>query len=330
MQIVLMIPAWLLVKFVGDALAGRALTQTETTIIALPLVQAHGALLTLAAFRLRCGRLSKLGFGLPSGPATAVAVLSMPAVMFACTQWGAVAGWLWSLACEAAPGLKTMDEFSSLTAISELLQNVPLPALLLAAAVCPAVSEELFCRGLLGRGLVARWGVWRGVLLTSVLFCLLHLHPAHAGALLPIAVLLHVAYLSSRSLWLPIGLHFANNAVSLGMAKWALSRGDLPDPHAAPPVSVPLLLVSTTMAGLAIWALWSVRVRTVRVDAHGERGAEVAPRWPTVEPPPRHSDLWSIVRWEAAPLILWGLFVPTFGALMAFSLLAFALSGGEM
>ncbi|QDT15639.1 CPBP family intramembrane glutamic endopeptidase [Alienimonas californiensis] len=324
-QLFLMIPVAFAVQALGWALLGRAPTLGETSIAALPIVQIAGGLLTLAAFRWRIGPLRKLGLGLPSGPATLVACLSLPAVMFASTQWAAVAGALWAAACEAAPALEAMDGVSSLTAVNELLRSVPLPALILAAAVCPALAEELFCRGLIGRGLVARWGVWRGVALTSILFCLLHLHPAHAGALLPIAIFLHVAYLSSRSLWLPVGLHFANNAAGLMLGKALLARDALPDPHAAPPPNLALFLVATGLAGLACWAVWSVRLRTV-----DRRGGEIAPRWPTVEGPPASAPLWSVVRWEAAPLALWGLFVPGFGAVMGLSLLALLMGWVEM
>ncbi|MFH5805024.1 lysostaphin resistance A-like protein [Alienimonas sp. DA493] len=324
-QIVLMIPVWAAVQTVGGLLLGRAPTAGEASIAALPAVQLLGGLLTLGAFRLRIGSWRKLGLGLPSGPAAVVACLSLPAVMFACTQWGALAGTAWSALCDAVPKLAALDEVSSLSAVNRLLRDVPLPALLLSAAVCPALAEELFCRGLIGRGLVARWGVIWGVGLTSILFCLLHVHPAHAGALLPIAVFLHVAYLSSRSLWLPVGLHFANNAAGLILGKALLARDALPDPHAAPAPNLALFVVATALAGLACWAVWSVRARPV-----DGRGGEVVPRWPTVERPPAGSAVRFVTRWQTAPLALWGLFVPGFGALMGVSVLALLMGWGEL
>ena len=323
-QLLIMVPLYLAVRGAGGALLGRALTEPETLIVALPAAQILGAIYTLAAFRLRVGRLTKLGLRLPPAGVSAVAFLSLPAVMFACGQWGAVAGWLWAAARRAAPGLEALDGVSSLTMVNELLRTVPMPALLLAVAVCPAVGEELFCRGLIGRGLIARWGVGVGVALTSLLFCAQHLHPAHALALIPAAVWMHLSYLASRSLWLPVGLHFANNAVSILLAKWALSLDQLPDPHAAQPVSIPGFLFGTGMTVVACWAIWSLRSRPVDVA-----GREVAPRWPTVERPSERSGLGLVTKWEPWPLGLWGLCVAPLGPIAAVSLLALALGWVE-
>ena len=54
-------------------------------------------------------------------------------------------------------------------------------AILLLGCLLPAVGEELFFRGFLGRGLVARYGLVRGVALTSLAFGLLHLAPQRIG-----------------------------------------------------------------------------------------------------------------------------------------------------
>src|SRR5262249_47982166 len=45
---------------------------------------------------------------------------------------------------------------------------------ILAIGVGPGLGEELFCRGFLGRGLVGRYGVTAGILLTSLFFGIMH------------------------------------------------------------------------------------------------------------------------------------------------------------
>src|SRR5262249_22812770 len=79
----------------------------------------------------------------------------------------------------------------------------------------PALAEELWCRGFMGRGLVARFGVVGGVLLTSLFFGLLHLDPALILATGFLGLCLHFVYLTTRSLWLPMLLHFLTNSLAV-------------------------------------------------------------------------------------------------------------------
>lgn len=87
-----------------------------------------------------------------------------------------------------------------------------------------AVTEEIVFRGVLFRIVEERLGSWLALAISAVLFGLVHLagsSQAGAGAELwgAIAIalqgglLLGAAYLATRSLWLPIGVHFAWNAV---------------------------------------------------------------------------------------------------------------------
>ncbi len=79
-----------------------------------------------------------------------------------------------------------------------------------------AVFEELLSKGYLFQTLLEGVGVYPTVFLTSVAFSLLHIDNPHITLLgiinLGVAgVLFAVAYLRTRALWLPIGLHFAWN-----------------------------------------------------------------------------------------------------------------------
>jgi membrane protease YdiL (CAAX protease family) len=85
----------------------------------------------------------------------------------------------------------------------------------LIVAVGPALGEELFCRGFLGRGLVARYGTVAGISLTSILFGVMHIIPAQAMYAGLLGILLHCLALSGRSLWLAMLAHFLNNALSV-------------------------------------------------------------------------------------------------------------------
>ncbi len=83
-----------------------------------------------------------------------------------------------------------------------------------------AVGEEVMFRGYLLTGLEKAWGKWIGLLVMAILFALPHLFVEGAQesnwflftVLLALpGLMLGWAYLQSRSLWLPIGIHFGWN-----------------------------------------------------------------------------------------------------------------------
>jgi membrane protease YdiL (CAAX protease family) len=69
------------------------------------------------------------------------------------------------------------------------------------------IAEELWFRGVIGRGLTGRYGTVLGVLITSTLFALFRLDPRLAVSAFLLGVLLHLAYLAARSLAVPILIH---------------------------------------------------------------------------------------------------------------------------
>lgn len=79
----------------------------------------------------------------------------------------------------------------------------------------PGIGEELWCRGFLGRGLLANHGTVKGVLLTSVLFGLMHIEPRQIAYATVLGLLLHLSYIWTRSLLVPMVLHVMNNSLSM-------------------------------------------------------------------------------------------------------------------
>jgi membrane protease YdiL (CAAX protease family) len=131
-------------------------------------------------------------------------------------RWGMTANtWLASL----SPELRYVFELDAMQIVKRQAESTPYPILLVALALAPAVSEELVFRGLIGRGLTARWGVRGGVVLTSLLFAAAHGSPAHALATLPIGLCLHVVYRLTGTLWGAILLHAGNNALAVTVMK---------------------------------------------------------------------------------------------------------------
>jgi membrane protease YdiL (CAAX protease family) len=100
---------------------------------------------------------------------------------------------------------------------------------LLAALIVPtvgaAVTEEMLFRGILFRWLEQFGGSWAALLLTSAFFGASHLSNPNASAIAAVGiafeagVMLGAAYMLTRSLWLPIGLH----------AAWNFTQGEIFD-----------------------------------------------------------------------------------------------------
>ncbi len=100
------------------------------------------------------------------------------------------------------------------------LLAIPYPILVVALALGPAVGEELVFRGLIGRGLTIRRGIVAGVLWTSLLFGAAHAFPPHAVATIPVGLFLHLLYLYTGNLWVPILVHFFNNLLWVSLARF--------------------------------------------------------------------------------------------------------------
>ena len=99
----------------------------------------------------------------------------------------------------------------------ELLQGGPMVRLLAAVAIAGWVPfvEEVFFRGFLFQGLASRYGIFWGAITSSAIFAAAHLM---LGTMVPIFVtglLFAWVYSRSRSLWLPMAAHSAQNLVAL-------------------------------------------------------------------------------------------------------------------
>lgn len=96
---------------------------------------------------------------------------------------------------------------------------------LIGTAILPGFMEELFFRGILFRWLEQFGGSWLALALTSALFGAAHLANPNAsliaafGIAIEAGVLLGGAYMVTRSLWLPMGLH----------AAWNFTQGEIFD-----------------------------------------------------------------------------------------------------
>ncbi len=89
---------------------------------------------------------------------------------------------------------------------------------LIGTAVLAPIAEEFFFRGLVHRWFWAHFAgrPWLRAALSSIIFALGHLDSvAVVAASFPLGFINAVAYERSRSLWLPIAIHAANNALAV-------------------------------------------------------------------------------------------------------------------
>lgn len=252
-----------------------------------------------------------LALHLPSRKHLAIVlVLSTPMVLVS----GEAAAWIADLM--RSTGMpESLLRVGDLQTLNDAIRNanpwLATAVVVVFGGILPGVGEELFFRGFLGRGLVARWGPYWGILLTSFLFGAMHLYPLHVAVTFLFGILLHVVYLWTRSLLAPMILHAAYNCQAIfGNAISHGTRYDLSaDAHLPPLLAMSGLAVAVVLLAL----LYRSRVRWTIPD-----GSAWSPGFPSAEMPSERSDavLESKplgMKWVAVAVVLCLVLVAVFG-----------------
>lgn len=141
-----------------------------------------------------------------------------------------------------APGSSGEEE-----ALRNLVLGVPAPVRWLLFALVPALCEETLFRGVL-LACLRRWGKWRAVIASALVFALFHGSPVRFGPVALLGVALALVVWDTGNLWLAVAGHAAHN----GLILFALShgKGEGPPPAAA--------LASLALVGAGLVSLWLV------------------------------------------------------------------------
>lgn len=278
-------------------------SQTVKTVSPYAQAAAHATMFVFAwaALRTTVGPdwRRRLAVTRPSFAHLALLLLGFPALMLLNEGLEQVIG-------RVVPSLRDLGLPFDMEQLIKPFAEMPWPAALLVVAVAPGVAEELFCRGFLGQGLVGRYGVIAGIVLTSVFFGLIHMIPQQATFAVLMGVVLHFVYQTGRSLLLPMLLHFLNN----GLAVLAFSTGA--DDQLRFPALRELANIAKHNPGLVYpaaavlvaavaFALYRSRARLVDT---GEPGAAPwRPPYPGVEYPPEGSG--TVVVRPLPDLVTW-------------------------
>lgn len=144
---------------------------------------------------------------------------------------------------------RALQVFLQMKTFGDLLVNLFIMALL------PAIAEELFFRGALQKTLLRLSGKpWLAILISSLIFGLLH---GTFFKLLPIftlGLLLGTVYYVTRNLWYTITIHFLNNAFAV-LSVYYAGQNNFFKKLANDDISVPLYaaIISLIVAGAIVY-----------------------------------------------------------------------------
>ena len=113
------------------------------------------------------------------------------------------------------PHSQTLEPLNKM--MSEL-RNGPLVAAVLIIGFLPAICEELLCRGYIQTRLRQRWGIWPAILITSILFAILHMDLVQGILVLFLGLYLGYVTEKSGSIRPSMICHAANTAAATLMA----------------------------------------------------------------------------------------------------------------
>jgi membrane protease YdiL (CAAX protease family) len=197
------------------------------------------------------------------GPRHATGRLLVLSVLLGIALWVASAGLLEVQSLVAPPPQAYLDGFRAIHAA--LAPRNPVDALVsvLVIAVLPGLCEELVMRGVLLPSLAQAWrGSTRGpVVITALLFALIHLDPYRFAFTLALGLVLGWLRLSTGSLWPPVVAHLSLNTLTFLVAPF------VDDPSQAYTPS-PMLGAACLVSGAAVaWPL----LRAMRVSFDSPR-----------------------------------------------------------
>ncbi|MDO9680221.1 MAG: type II CAAX endopeptidase family protein [Bacteroidales bacterium] len=84
----------------------------------------------------------------------------------------------------------------------------------IAVVVFAPILEEIFCRGIILRGLLAHMSPSKAILWSALMFGIMHMNPWQAIPAFILGLLMGWIYYKTHSIWIVILIHFINNGFS--------------------------------------------------------------------------------------------------------------------
>lgn len=165
---------------------------------------------------------------------------------------------LWNSQVPLADWMSSSQE-DSVWLLQQTLNMESIPELVLSlclVGIAAAVGEELIFRGILQRYFTKNLSPHIGIILASLIFGAFHLQLSRLLPLAFLGLILGYSYYYTKSIWIPILLHLANNGFQTIGAYTTVKAGALPNIEEIPDINPVVVMVSTMiMSALAYWAI---------------------------------------------------------------------------
>jgi membrane protease YdiL (CAAX protease family) len=119
-----------------------------------------------------------------------------------------------------------------------------------ALMVVAPLTEELFFRGLLLHGFLGRYGRWRAIWASALIFAVAHLTPNQFLPALLTGLFMAWLMAATRNLWLPLLVHFGINGISVIWVGLVLDEGAAAETATRLPVVVTGAALAVLVGGL--------------------------------------------------------------------------------
>ena len=273
-------------------------TYFVTTVTVLALLSALWGVIRLATGKNCLRELARMSLGsqLALVAVTGVAVIGLSCLLMVGLR--PIDEWVF----ECWPSLSSLTNKNLMEEFVKQSHEWPLTAAVLIIGLGPGVGEEMWCRAFLGRGLVGRYGVVLGVVMTSLFFGWMHLDPHQGTMAVFMGLALYYAYLMTRSLLIPMLIHFLHNSLSVLLDRLPPEWEPVMKPleTGTDTIQVQFIFVAAALLLAAVgWALYSSRARLVRSAGSPE------PPWQLPFLPEEAELEREFARVESSPQPLW-------------------------
>lgn len=235
------------VALTAVAMVTRESAPLGSWMTGLAMVLAFGAMLPLLPLLLEVSLRDLFWLRMPGATALVAGLLLSLGAWIWALEIGTVTERLWPMSESVAKMFQEL--FSTADPVGSFVLLV----------VIPPVVEEVFCRGLVLRAMLARWSPVWAVVASALIFGAIHMNPWQFIYATWIGLVIGWAYLRTRSLGLCMLMHAVNNAASwlLIRARPDLAKASADSQPAAEHLPWPLLAVG---AGLLVAGVMAMRL----------------------------------------------------------------------
>lgn len=248
---VLLVAAWIVWRLANGANLQNLhndLMDTVTTVEGFVALASSsqfivGAAAIIGAWFFRAPIGSSLGLGKPALP-----LWAYPIVIVGALGPGGVGAALATVLAELIPPDESYER------VCESLTWVSAGPFLLFISFVPGFVEELFFRGYMQRRLLQAWSAWAAILVTSLLFGIMHFYPHQVVFAFTIGLWLGVLAWRTGSIWPSMLCHaFWNGSATAAVIglKWAGMEDD-------PPL-IPSVIAGVVVFGCFVASIWILK-----------------------------------------------------------------------